>query len=275
MSLRNTFMKEVAAAALPGGGAAEGLAAAPAAPSTVVTPSDITALPPPAQRYLHFMGVVGRPRDRSFRLGARGRFRPRLDGGWRPVELWQYDTALPIARLYYMDIRMFGLPVRGRDIYLRGQGSLVIRPLDLFTVARYDGPEFDTGEMVTWLNDAVLIAPSFLLTPAVTWAPVDDDAFDVTVSDAGHSATARVFLDERGAPRDFSTDDRWFLDTSGGKKRMRRTRWTTPVAGWQERNGRRLPTGGQAVWHFDTGDVAYADFDFTGADLVFDPAAGS
>ncbi len=256
--------------------ARSGLPAAPA-DRPAVTEADIAPLPAAAQRYLRFMGVVGRPRDWSFRLHTRARFRPRLDRGWIPAEIWQYSSNLEVARIFHMRMRMYGVPVRGRDLYLRGAGSLVIRPLDLFQVAEFRGPEFDTGELVTWLNDAVLLAPSFLLSPATSWTAVDDGSFDVTLRDHGHTVSARVFLDERGAVRDFSTTDRFFLDTSGRKPSLLRTRWSTPVSGWQQLSGRWLPTGGQAIWHFfpPKGDVAYADIHFQPGDLVFDVAPGT
>ena len=45
------------------------------------------------------------------------------------------------------------------------------------------------------------LAPSMLLGPDTTWSEVDDGALDVTLTDAGHTVTGRVFIDERGAPR--------------------------------------------------------------------------
>jgi hypothetical protein len=50
----------------------------------VITNGDIVFLPQPVQRYLRFMGVVGRPRDWSFRAHMMGSFRtkPALVLGW-------------------------------------------------------------------------------------------------------------------------------------------------------------------------------------------------
>ena len=39
-----------------------------------------------------------------------------------------------------------------------------------------------------------------------------------------------------------------------------RTEWRTPVEGWQEAQGRRLPTRARAVWHLASGPFPYADF---------------
>jgi hypothetical protein len=36
--------------------------------------------------------------------------------------------------------------------------------------------QFDLGELTTYVNDALMLAPSMLLTPAVTWRAVDDDS---------------------------------------------------------------------------------------------------
>ncbi len=65
MNMLRRFLREVAAAGLPAG----------PGPADVVGDDQIIFLPEPAQRYLRFMGVVGRHRDWSFRLGFRGRFR--------------------------------------------------------------------------------------------------------------------------------------------------------------------------------------------------------
>ena len=79
----------------------------------------------------------------------------------------------------------------------------------LVPVVDSSGPELDVGELVTWLNDAVLLAPSMLLRPGVEWAAVDDRSFGVTVTDHGVAATARVVVDADGRPQAFETFDRY------------------------------------------------------------------
>jgi hypothetical protein len=71
-----------------------------------------------------------------------------------------------------------------------------------------------------------------------------------------------VLLDERGAPRDFSTTDRFFGPTRA------RTRWTTPIDGWREVGGRMLPTRGRAIWHFPDGEFAYVELTMGPGDVV-------
>jgi hypothetical protein len=131
----------------------------------------------------------------------------------------------------------------GRDTYLEGRGRILIRLLDLFTIADATGAEYDTGELVTYLNGAVLIAPSMLLVPAVTWAQVDAGSFDVALTDHGQTVIA-VVIDESRAPREFSTTDR-FCNDPDNLKRLARARWTTPIAGWQTIDRHRLPYPGR------------------------------
>jgi uncharacterized protein DUF6544 len=244
------FMKEVAALGLPQG----------PGPDSLVTDADLVGLPDTVRRYLRFMGVLGRPRDWSFRLALTGRFRRSPDHAWMKCEAWQYNTRLAVARIFHMRARINGLvPVVARDTYIHGQGRMLVKLLDLFTVADGSGEEFGIGELVTYLNDGIMIAPSMLLVPEVIWSNVDASSFDVALTDLGRTVAARVFIDDRGAPTAFSTTDRFAADPKNPRKVVR-ARWTTPVEGWQTTDGRRLWTRGRAVWNMHEGDFVYADF---------------
>jgi hypothetical protein len=261
--MRSKFLRELADLGLPAG----------PGPGAAVTEEDIAPLPEPARRYLRFMGVVGRPRDWSFRGRFAGRFRRKAGAGWLPCECWQYNTSLDLARVFYLRLRMAGVvPVLGRDTYAHGKGRMLIRPFDLFTVVDGQGEAFDIGELVTYLNDAILFAPSMVLGPEAQWSPVDAGSFDVTLTDHGTTVTARVFVDELGAVTDFSTTDRFYAP--GGSPPVR-TRWTTPVEGWREVGGRMVPTGGQAVWQFPSGPLAYVEGAMAPEDLVFNVPPGA
>ena len=174
-----------------------------------------------------------------------------------PAEVWQYNSAVEVARIFHMRIDFAGLvPMVGRDIYLRGKGVMHGKLLGLVTVARAEGWETDLSELATYLNDAVLLAPSMLLRPAVTFAAVDDRSFEVTVVDSGQTVAARVFLDDDGHPVNFSTTDR-FADLPGG---LVRAEWTTPIDGWQPDGDRLIFTRGRAVWQLPDGPLDYLGF---------------
>jgi hypothetical protein len=257
--LEGAFRRELQQASLPIG----------IGQQAIVDELAIARLPEPVKRYLRFMGVLGRPRDWSMRARFKARFR-RAPGEWVACEALQYDSRLKLSRVFYMQLALkHVLPVTVRDTYLAGHGRMRAKAFDLFEVVDGQGPELDVGELVTYLNDAILMAPSLLLGPETTWQEVDPQSFDVTLSDGPLRVTARVWLDEHGAPRDFSTTDRFFDQPDG--KRVR-TEWRTPVSGWQDVAGRKLPTRAEAVWQLPTGPFSYADFSVDPALIAFNVA---
>lgn len=228
-----------------------------------VTEADLEEIPPAARRYFRFCGAIDRERVWSFRASFGGRIR--RGDTWRSVKSVQHNTADPeVARLFYMRMSMFGVRVQGRDTYIRGEGRLLIRPLDLFTVQDWNGPEADMSELSTWLNDSVLFAPSMLLHPRTTWRALDNNSFEVGIIDEGHAVSAAVFLGADGEVRDFRTDDRWMA----GKQAVRAT-WSTPIERWRAEDGRMLPAAGKASWLLPDGDFTYADFTMGDGSVVF------
>jgi len=224
---------------------------------TPVTEADLAGLPDVVRRYLRFMGTVGRPRVWSFRANIAGKFRLRPRLGWMPAQAWQYNSSLEVARVFVMRLRLAHvLTMIGRDTYEQGHGHMLGTLFDRITVVDGRGEEFDIGELTTYLNDAILLAPSMLLGTATSWRAVDDNSFEVSLTDAGHTVTGRVYVDGRGAPYDFSTTDR-FADLPGG---LVRAEWRTPVRDWTAIDGRAAPTRFEAVWHLPHGPMPY----FTG-----------
>jgi hypothetical protein len=203
------------------------------------------------------MGAVGRPRDWSLSARFRARFR-RDEGPWLQCEVLQYNNRLELSRIFYMQLALKQvLPVTVRDTYLAGSGRMRADALDWVKVVDVGGPELDLGELVTYLNDAILMAPSLLLGPETSWTMVDAHSFDVSLHDHDLTVSARVWTNERGAPVDFRTTDRFFQTPDG---KLVRTEWRTPIDGWQSYGGRMLPTRARAVWHLSTGPFSYADF---------------
>lgn len=243
------------------------LPAGPGDPAPV-TEDDLAPLPDAARRWLRAAGVVGRPRTWSFRVRFRAQFRLRPGQPWLQAESWQYTNALAPARVYAMRIDMArgALPLFGLDTYAAGRGRMVGRTLGLVKVVDGRGPELDLGELTTYLNDAVMLAPSSLLVPAVTWDEVDDR--DVAITDAGLVSRARVTLDDRDEAVDFVSSDR-FADLPGG---MVRAPWSTPRTEWVDAHGRVFPAGGRAVWHLEGGDYEYGRGAFLPETLVTDIA---
>jgi len=93
------------------------------------------------------------------------------------------------------------------------------------------------------------------------------------LSDRGRQVRGRVLLDENGAPREFTTRDRFFYDPEQ-RKQLIRTPWSLTISGWQTIEGRPVPAAVRAVWHLSSGPFAYADFRLIPASLAFNVQPG-
>ncbi len=229
-----------------------------------VSEHDVAALPAAARRYLQFRGVVGRERDWSFRARFRGEFRRRPGGPWIPADAWQFNASNPVSRIFVMRLRVgHVVPMVGYDTYLHGAGRMVGSLFGL-KVVDASGNEFDHSELVIYLNDAVLLAPSMLLGPEVTWAEIDDHAFEVALTDHGRTVTARVLIDERGVPVDFIAD-RYATLPDGIVKAP----WRTPIEGWERVDDRWLPGPASVEYELPDGPFCYARGRFVPSTVVY------
>jgi hypothetical protein len=232
---------------------------------SIVRESDLDGLPVAAQRYLRFMGVPGRPPAQALWARCTGSFRRGRNAPERRCRTWQYNQATPVLRLFRMRLRLGPLAMTGWDTYQHGRGRMRGTVLGVPVVDGH-GATFDTSEQVTWLNDAVLMAPSMLLHPAVRWLDgTEARSFVLEFTDAGRTVRAEVWTDHRGAPLTFVTDDR-YADLPGGPARAR---WSTPVDGWTVRSGRPLFTRASAVWQLPDGPFRYATL--TPTDVIVRP----
>lgn len=233
--------------------------APPAAPAAPRWPDAGDAV----ARYLRFMGAAPSDRNGDLRVRFTGSFF-KAGSGWMPATAWQFNSAQPVERRYVMRIRMgHVVPMIATDTYRDGHGEMTGKLLGA-TVARGAGSEFDEGELVTWLNDAVLLAPGLLFDAGASVVELDDAHLEVTLSDSGITVTGVVELDVRGAPVLFSTRNR-FADLPTGPVRAE---WQTPVTEWaRTEGGRAVPVAASAVWVLPTGRLTYVRGGFDPASL--------
>lgn len=242
-----------------------------------VTQAELDELPPAARSYMNFFGVVpGSGKDWSFRLEWTGRFRRTPDEHWMPIEAAQYDLRAPVGRFFHMKAQMRRIfPVRVQDTYVYGRGHMLAKVAGILKVADGSGKEFDEGELVTWVNDVVLFAPTMLLGSSARWWHLDDRRFGVAFSDGECTVKARVAIDSHGAPIDFETTDRYLNDPFDPAHPLVRGQWSTPIDSWDSVHGHPIPTLGRATWHLGNGDFTYGEFEPLPASLAFNvqPAA--
>ena len=172
--------------------------------SPPVTEAELAGLPEPVRRYMQFMGVVGRPRDRVVPARADGALPHAPSAAFMPFEAWQHNTRVPVARLFHMRIDFAGfVPMIGRDAYVDGRGSMRGKLLGVVPVADGRGDEFDLGELVTWLNDAIMLLPVDAARPRQRRGRRSTtNCFDVSFTDCGnHREGSRARRRTGRAPR--------------------------------------------------------------------------
>ena len=116
------------------------------------------------------------------------------------------------------------------------------------------GTELARTETVTLLNDLCFFAPSSLLGPQFEWRAIDDSHTEVIFTNGPHTVRATLVFDGMGDLVDFISDDRGELQRDG---KLVIRRWSTPMREIREFDGRRLPTGGEAIWHRPEGPFVY------------------
>jgi hypothetical protein len=239
--------------------------AAAAQPVPVVDPAKIAGLPPTVQRYLAWSGVVGKPIPSTVRLTQRGRIRSSAEAGWMAFEAVEVYSTRPPGFVWRAFFRRRSMPVVfGRDEYLDGQGSIVMKMLGLYPVADARGDELGPAGLTRYLNEAMWF-PAAYLGDNVTWEAIDDRSARVTISDRGMTASGIFFFDAAGRPVNFRAPR---YNTATGKVET----WETPLTAYGQLAGANVPTGGTGVWKLADGDLAYIELEVT--DIAYDEPFG-
>ncbi|MEP7089306.1 MAG: DUF6544 family protein [Nocardioidaceae bacterium] len=215
---------------------------------SVLGESDLIGLPRPLAAYVRGSGAVGRPRVVSFRADFHGRIRSGPDAAWMQFTGQQVNTygARP-QRTFLMDATRSGLPVSVLHEFVDTTATMRVKLLSLLTVVDASGPEMDRGETVTVFNDLVVMAPGAIVGAPVTWTAIDALHVRGEFTDGDQTVCAVLTFDADHDLVDFVSDDRSRASADG--KTFTRQRWSTPLAGHRDDDGRRVLASGEGVWH--------------------------
>ncbi len=103
-----------------------------------------------------------------------------------------------------------------------------------------------------------------------------------TWTHAGHTVSATLSFEASGALKNFVSEDRARTEDlqkmgatgmSPGSEvgSANRLRWSTPIDGWRDFGGRRLPVSAKAIWHLPSGDFVYGQFEILAAAFNLSP----
>lgn len=222
----------------------------------IITEEDIKHLPVPVQKYLAYVGVLGKCRVYSLKTVTEIEMNMGPDKGTPIMKTVEYDFfgSLP-GRLAYMKFKLSKAPVFGLDAYIDGIGSMLMKPFGLFAVVNARGKDEDNSSAAVLLLLSMCAgAPAALIDSRIQWTLLNDYSVKASFDDGKCTVGAILEFNDIGQLINFSTEDKYYSPTG---KSYQMVRWSTLLSDYREIKGLKLSTYGEAVWHFSEGDFCY------------------
>lgn len=223
----------------------------------VLTKAEISILPTPVQRYLHNSGCIDKPRPSLVQMAFDAEMMRSPGKTWMPGSAEQFNRFDVPKRMFFMRSRMFGLPVEVLHDYREHQASMKVRMASIFNLVDIKTDELARTETVTLLNDLCFFAPAWLADPRMSWREVNDRCANVVFTSGPHQVSASLSFDHNGDLVNFESNDRGALQGNG---QFRYIPWSTPMQSYREFSGSRVPSYGEAIWHYPEGNFVYGRF---------------
>jgi len=224
----------------------------PISETRTITEDDMIKLPVPVANYLRYCGWVGKTIPRNFYCKFDGPFYVKRD---KPMnfDVEQYSWLDSPTRIFRMKNWMIG----GRHRMDHRGAFMLIKVLDRLKVVDAFGPEMNKAELVTYLNDLLILAPGGVIEAPISWETIDKLTAKATITALGNTVSATIYFNEKGELINFISTDRFY--TSDGKD-PKNYPWSTPMMNYIEVDGYKRPSYGEAIWDMPDGKFCYAKF---------------
>lgn len=222
-----------------------------------LTEADIQHLPAIVQKYLHYTGSIGKEKVSNFRAEFKGGIRSKSTEDYMPLKSVQYNFTDKPTRLFYIVAKKKGIPAIGIHLYRDQTAIMLIKILGLFTVVDAKGKEMNQGETVTLFNDMCFMAPASLIDGKIEWKEEDSLTVVAKFTNGNITVSARLYFNVEGELVNFVSNDRF--ETTDGKNYINYP-WSTPVTGYTNINGFRLPSGAKLIYAHPDEDFCYGEF---------------
>ena len=220
----------------------------------LLTEEDLAPLPMCVQKYLVYVGAVGKPKVNNVKIVFNGEMRDK-GKDWFKFTSEQYNFFGTPTRLFFMKAQVMGLPTYGYHRYINEAASMNIKLLSLFSVVDMAVPELYPTETVTFFNDLCLFAPSALIDYRISWETLDTLSAKAIFNNNGTKISAILYFNEMGQLINFVSNDRYSVSE------MKAFPFSTPASNYNNINGYQLPSYGEAIWHYPDGEFVYGKFE--------------
>ena len=220
---------------------------------------DIKPLPELVQKYLIYVGAIGKPKIQNVKVVFNGSIKRNKNSHWMTIKSQQYNFFDEKSRFFYIRAKMFGIPFDGLHVYSGNEATMRIKVASLFQVVDAKGDKMFHGETVTVLNDMCFMAPATLVDENIKWEVINSRSVKAIFTNGKITISAILIFNQIGELINFISDDRYYC--ADGKTYLS-YKWSTPISNYEEIDGRRIPTYGEAIWHIPfEGEFCYAKFE--------------
>ena len=224
----------------------------------ILTPKDLLHLPTAVQKYLTYVGVVGKEKVHSFKMTAEGEIKMTMDAAWSKIKIEQNNfVGNKLVRLFFLRMNMFGIPVYALHSYTDREASMLGKIAGLFPVINAKGKEMRISDTITLLNDMCLIAPATLIDRRITWEEIDETTVKAIFTTKYCTVSAILYFNDNDQLINFTTEERYY---AGANNTYETVSWSTPFYEYKKMNGLMLPKAGEATWNFPDRDYTYCKF---------------
>lgn len=227
-------------------------------PSEILTKQDLSHLPLIVQKYLKYVGVIGKAKVLNFRAEFKGGIRSKSTDEFMPLTSVQYNFIENPTRIFYIKAKKKGIPAIGLHLYKEQQAIMKVKIMGLFTVVDAKGFEMNQGETVTVFNDMCFMAPATLINSNIKWENIDELSVKAKFTNGNITISAVLYFNEKGELINFVSNDRF--ETTDGKT-YKNYPWETPVLNYININGYRLPSKAKLIYQRPTENFCYGEFE--------------
>ena len=166
-------------------------------------------------------------------------------GVWKPFTAIEYFSVHPPGFVWDATIRASPLlPVRVRDSYLAGQGSMRGALAGLVPVVDHHGtPEIAAGALVRYLAEAAWLPTALLPYEGVKWTPIDQSSARVSLTDGPTSVWLDVLFGKNGEIDTVST-----VRPRDVKGTPVLTPWMGHFHDYEAKDGMIIPLAAEVEW---------------------------
>ena len=227
-------------------------------PASLITEETIQGLPPIIQKWLKRSNVLGTMPVQTVRIKQKGTMRTKPTGKWMEMKAEQFIITQRPGFIWSANINVAPfISIKARDLYKEGEGSMLIKAMNMMTIANSNGDEIDQGSLMRYLAEIIWL-PSAALCDFIRWEYVNDTAARAVIKDEKSTGSGLFTFDANGDVISFEgkryaeLDNRYSLET-----------WFIKISGYKEFNGVRIGHKSQVSWKLKTGDFHWLNVEVT------------